>query len=357
MSTIIIGGGQAGLVTGYHLQQLGEEFEILEASDRIGQSWRARWDSLRLFTPARYDGLDGMKMDLPKHTAPTKDEMAAYLEAYAERFALPVRTGARVERIARDGERFVVETSDGARVGDNVVVATGAFQVPRVPAFATNLDPQIRQLHSSDYKRPSQLQPGAVLVVGVGNSGADICIDVAETHETWLAGKEHGHVPFRIDSFKARFLIPIVRFVGQHVLSLGTPIGRKARAKFHGPPLVRVKPKDIVAAGVHRVGRVTGVRDGLPELEDGTVLDVANVIWCTGFGRDYSWLEPRALGSDGEPLHERGVSTTVPGLYFVGLPFQYSATSETLPGMSRDARYVARAIMRVSPKARALVGA
>jgi putative flavoprotein involved in K+ transport len=344
--TIIIGGGQAGLATGYYLKQLGRPFVILDASERIGDSWRKRWDSLRLFTPARYSSLPGVRQPGPAWSFPTKDQMADYLEAYAARFALPVRTGVRVDRLTHTGDRFVVAAGEQRFEADSVVVAMASWQRPRVPALARELDPAIVQLHSSDYRNPSQLRDGGVLVVGAGNSGAEIALELAARHPIWLAGRDTGHVPIRIDSLAARFVVPVLlRLVFHRLLSLSTPMGRKARPKVlaHGMGLVRVKPKDLAAAGVQRVPRVAGVRGGRPELEDGRVLDVANVVWCTGFEPGFSWIDLPVLAGD-EPVHERGVVAAAPGLYFVGLTFLYALSSAQIHGMVRDAEFVVRAI-------------
>jgi putative flavoprotein involved in K+ transport len=344
--TIIVGGSQAGLSVAYHLQRCGRPFLILEANDRVGDAWRSRWDSLRLFTPAKIDGLDGMRFPASGNHKPTKDEMAHYLDAYAARFEFPVRTGVRVSHVSKDDGRFVVEAGGKRLEADNVVVATGSCQVPCVPPYARNLDPGIVQLHSSRYRNPSQLQPGGVLVVGVGNSGAEIAVEVARTHPTWLAGKERGHVPFDIDGFSARFLVYGLRIAEHHVLSRGNPIGRRVTPPLvaRGKPLVRVKPKQIVAAGITRVPRLAGVRDGLPLLEDGRTVDVRTVVWCTGFRLDFSWIDPPVFDDAGAPRHERGIIPNEPGLYFMGLPFQYAATSELVPGVGRDAAYLARHI-------------
>ena len=344
VETVIVGGGQAGLATGYFLKREGRPAVILDANERVGDAWRTRWDSLRLFTTARYDGLPGFRFPAPGWSFPTKDEMANYLESYAERFALDVRTGSHVQALARQGDRFVLTTARGRIEADNVVVATGAHRVPRRPSFAGELDPSIVQLHSSEYRRPSQLQEGGVLLVGAGNSGADIALEVVRDHETWLSGRDTGRIPVRIER-SGKYAFVVVRFLFHHVLTIRTPMGRKTREKFlsKGDPLVRVKPKDLLAAGIERVARVAGVREGKPLLEDGRVIDAANVIWCTGFRSDYTWIDLPVLGNDGEPLHERGV-TTEPGLYFIGLPFQYSASSQVLPGIGRDHAYVAKRI-------------
>ena len=179
--TIVIGGGQAGLSVGYWLTRMGVPFLILDASARIGDTWRGRWDSLRLFTPARFDGLAGMPFPAHPEYFPTKDEMADYLEAYAARFALPVRSGTRVDRVTREGGRFVVRAGATRFEADNVVVAMASYQEPRVPAFAAELDPSIVQLHSADYRNPSQMAEGDVLLVGAGNSGAEIAFELMPT--------------------------------------------------------------------------------------------------------------------------------------------------------------------------------
>jgi putative flavoprotein involved in K+ transport len=353
--TVIIGGGQAGLATGYQLGKLGRSFVILDANDRVGDAWRKRWDSLRLFTPARFSHLPGMKFPAPAWTFPTKDEMADYLETYASRFGLAVRTRVRVEGIVREGDRLVVTAGDRRFEADQVVVASGAFQTPKIPAFARELDPGIVQMHSSEYRNPSQLREGSVLLVGVGNSGAEIAYEVANTHRTWLSGKEAGQIPIRHGSFASRYFFRVFRFVGQHVLTLGTPIGRKAipKLKTKAAPLIRRRKKDLAAAGIERLPRVIGIRDGLPLLEDGRVFAVENVIWCTGFRHEFSWIDLPAFGEDGQPVHERGVATKEPGLYFVGLEFQYSFGSDALPSRSRDAKFVAKHIAAHRLNARA----
>ncbi|HEY1390829.1 MAG TPA: NAD(P)/FAD-dependent oxidoreductase [Ktedonobacterales bacterium] len=351
--TIVIGGGQAGLASGYYLKRHQRDFVILDANERIGDSWRQRWDSLHLFTYARYDGLAGMPFPAPANSFPTKDAMADYLEAYAARFALPVRTGVRVDGLAREEGRFVVTAGDLRFMADHVVVAMGNDQQPRVPTYAGELDSGIVQLHSSAYRNPSQLQDGGVLIVGAGNSGAEIAMEVARSHPTWLSGRHVGHVPFRIEGFGAKLIgtYLVIRVGFHHVLTVDTPIGRKVRAKFKsgGNPLVRTKPKDLVAAGVERVPRTAGVRDGLPVLVDGRILDVTNVIWSTGYHPGFSWIKLPILNGD-EPLHERGIVTKEPGLYFVGLEFLYAASSATVQGVSRDAERVVRAITMETSK-------
>jgi putative flavoprotein involved in K+ transport len=345
-NTIVIGGGQAGLATGYYLKQHKQDFVILDENERTGDSWRKRWDSLRLFTPARFDGLPGMPYPASAYAFPAKDEMADYLQAYAARFELPVQTGVRVDRLSRN-DRYTIAAGDLRFEADNVVVAMSNWQKPRVPAFAWELDPGIVQLHSSEYRNPSQLRDGDVLIVGAGNSGAEIALEAARNHRVWLSGRDTGHLPFEIGGVAYRlFLARLVgRVLFHHLLTLKTPIGQKARTKLlsHGQPLVRTKPKDLIAAGVQRVPRTTGARDGLPMLEDGQVLDVANVIWSTGFHPGFSWIDLPGFMEQG-PMHKRGIAVGEPGLYFVGLSFLFAVSSSMIHGVGRDAEYVARAI-------------
>jgi putative flavoprotein involved in K+ transport len=350
--TVVIGAGQAGLSVGHHLARHNRSFVILEANDRVGDNWRQRFDSLRLYSPARFSGLPGWPMPLDRWAYPTKDEMADYLEAYARRFELPVITGAGVDSLRREGDRYVIRSGAHHFLADNVVVASGTFQEPIVPEFASELDPAIRQMHSSDYRNPTQLLDGPVLVVGCSHSGADIALEVARTHPTVLSGKAHGQVPFDIEGRAARFIFPVLFFLWTRVLTMRTPIGRKLRPKIRsgGGPLLRVKRHHLDAAGVERTdARVAGVRDGRPLLDDGRVLDVANVVWCTGFGKDVSWIDIPVTGEDGWPEQERGVVESSPGLYFVGLPFLYAFASMLVGGVGRDAAVVADHIAAREP--------
>jgi putative flavoprotein involved in K+ transport len=341
--TVIVGGGQAGLATGYHLARLGRSFVILDAGTRVGDPWRGRWDSLRLYTPARYSGLPGWPFPGDPFHYPARDEVADYLEAYAARFELPVRPGIRVDRLSRQGDRFLVTAGDRRFEAANVVVAAGAYHHPRVPGFAAELDPAIRQLHSSAYRRPDQLRDGGVLVVGAGNSGAEIALELSASHPIWLSGRHPGNEPARAGSRFDRVATPAIWFAFSRVLSVDNPVGRRLRPKLltAAAPLARVRRRDLAAAGVERVPRTVGARDGLPLLEDGRVLEVANVVWCTGFRHDFGWIDLPVFDDDGEPRHDRGVVADQPGLYFVGLFFLSSVTSALVGGVGRDAGHVA----------------
>ena len=354
IETLIIGAGQAGLSTGYHLQRRGRPFLIVDGADRVGDNWRHQWDTLRLYTPAKYDGLPGLPFpaDDPWHF-PGKDEVAAYLEQYALHFDLPVRMSTRIDRLqARPDGGFVATIGADTITCDNVVVATGTFgRTPLVPAFAGDLDPGIRQLHSSEYRRPDQLAPGTVLVVGGSHSGMDIAYESAETHDTILCGRDCGQIPVRLESRRAHVVLPVIRFMFRHVLTRRTPMGRKEmpEVRFHGGPSLRIKRQDLESRGVERVtSRVVGVKGGRPLLDDGRVVDAGTVVWCTGFQQRFEWIELPVFGDDGWPVEYRGVVDDAPGLYFCGLSFQFAFASMVFMGVGRDADFVASRIVERS---------
>ena len=337
--TVIIGGGQAGLVMGYHLQQAGERFVILDAQPRIGDTWRNRWDSLRLFSFPKYSSLPGWR--IPVSSFPTHNEMADYLEAYAHRFNLPVRSGVRATGLSRNGDGFRLWTTHGELQCDRVVIAAGGFQIPIVPDFASELTPEIGQLHSSAYRNPEQLE-GKVLVVGAGNSGAEIALEAVRSgHPTWLSGRHPGQVPFRLETRRARFLVPIVMFAFRRVLTLDTPMGRKLQqpAIEHGTPLVRTKSSDLEAAGVQRVGPYRrrarrppghGGRRRAGPAHRGVVHGIP-----AGLQLDRPSGDRRI-----RPPHHGPRCLPETGLYFIGLEFQYAAASATIQGLDQDARYL-----------------
>lgn len=348
VDTVVVGGGQAGLATGYHLKRLGVDHVILDENDEIGAAWRSRWESLRLFTPGRYNRLPGMEYPGPPNSHPGKDDIADYLTEYAAQFELPVKTGVKVNQIVADADHYVVETANERIRADNVVVATGAFHNPRIPDFADSLNPGIVQMHSFDYRRPSQIQEGAVLVVGAGQSGAEIALDLVGHHQVWLSGEDHGEEPARPGSAADRLFAPIMVFAATKVINVANPIGRKVRDHFlyppRGIPRAGGTRKRILEAGIEWVGRTSGAKDGRPMLEDGRVLDVANVIWSTGFVADYGWIDLPVFDNYGYPIHERGVVASQPGLYFMGLLFQRTLGSALIVGVGRDAEYIASAI-------------
>lgn len=341
--TVVIGAGQAGLAVGHHLAAHDADFVIVSDEARVGDNWRRRWDSLRLFTPARHSGLPGMPFPAPNQHLPDKDEVAEYLERYADRFDLPIRLATRVRRISCDGARYQVSVLGSSSIieADSLVVATGAFQQPRVPAVASQLHANLRQLHSSEYHNPFELPDGPVLVAGAGNSGAQIALELARHRKVWLAGRDTGHLPRRLlgrDFFEWTW--PLMRHA-----TASTPIGRRMRARVHrGDPLIGIPERVLRQSGVERVGKVDEVRNGLPVCA-GTVVDPAVVIWCTGFRPDYSWIDLPVFGPDGHPRHTRGVAADAPGLYFVGLRFQHRLNSTLIGGVGDDAAYVTARVL------------
>lgn len=348
IDTVVIGGGQAGLVTGYYLQKLGLDHVILDENEEIGATWRNRWDSLRLFTPGRYSSLPGMSYPGDPRSHPGKDDVADYLTTYAERFDLPVRHGIEVERVTADGDGYVVEAGNERILAHNVVVATGAFHHPRIPDFAASLRPSIDQMHSFDYRGPSQVQDGPVLVVGAGQSGAEIALDLAEDHEVWISGRDRGEEPAVRGSVLERIIAPLMVFAATKVVNVANPIGRKVRDKFLHPPRGIPRAggmrKLLHQADVEWVGRTEGTVDGYPRMEDGRVLEVANVIWATGYVPRYDWIELPIFDEYHYPIHDRGVVESHPGLYFMGLLFQRTLSSALIFGMGKDAEYVANHI-------------
>jgi putative flavoprotein involved in K+ transport len=341
---LIVGAGQAGLAAGYHLKRRGRSFVIVDRNQRIGDSWRQRWDSLKLYSPASRDGLPGMRFPAPASSYPTRSEMADYLEAYAARFELPVRNGIAVDALTKEEGRYVAR-ADGLRIeAENVVVAAGVFQRPHVPDLAQEIDPALTQLHSSEYRNLAQLQPGGVLVVGASHSGSDVAFEAAAKHTVILSGRDTGQLPAPIETRRGRLLFRGLFFAGTHVLTVDTPFGRKMRPHIRhgGAPLLRYRRPELRAAGVERIlARTVGVQDGLPMLEDGRVLDVMNVVWCTGFRPDFSWIHfPIEVADDGYPVQYRGAASASPGLYFVGLPFLHSFASMLIGGAGRDAERV-----------------
>jgi putative flavoprotein involved in K+ transport len=360
IETVIIGAGQAGLATGYHLRRRGRPFVILDAGSRVGDNWRRQWDTLKLYSPAQYDGLPGLPFPAERWSFPGKDEVGDYLEDYARTFELPVRLETRVTALDADGHGYRVTTDSGTWLCDNVVVATGTFgRTPHLPEVARQIDPGVLQLHSSEYRRPGQLRDGPVLVVGASHSGSDIAYELAASRPTILAGRDCGQIPPRLESPAMHVLFPVLLLAWRHVLTRRTPMGRKemAQVRHHGGPMLRVKRADLEARGVERVtSRVEEVRDGMPVV-GGTPREVASVVWATGFRQVFDWIHLPVFGADGWPREVRGVVDEAEGLFFCGLSFQYSFSSMLLPGVGRDADVVAGRVAARSGRATALTAA
>lgn len=336
--TIVIGGSQAGLAAGRELSRRDVDFVILDAEARVGNAWRRRWDSLRLFTPASRSGLPDMPFPAPSSHLPDKDEVADYLERYADWFELPVHSGVRVESVRWDGTRYQVRAGRSVFEANNVVVATGPLSRPFIPPVASQLSRSIHQLHSSEYHNLFKLPDGPVLVVGAGNSGAQIALELSQVRKVWLAGRSTGSLPRRIlgrDLFD--WIVPLM-----NVATLDTRMGRALRRQVRngGDSLIGFSERELRQAGVTLTGRLENVRGGLP-LIDGSVLNPTNVLWCTGFVPDYSWIQMNIFDAQGLPVHQRGVVDGAPGLYFLGLRFQYRMNSSLLGGVGADAEFVA----------------
>ncbi|MFI5282125.1 MAG: flavin-containing monooxygenase [Candidatus Dormibacterales bacterium] len=349
VDAVVIGAGQAGLSSAYELARRGVSLVVLEAGGQVGNQWRSRWDSLRLFTPARFDGLPGSKFPAPADSFPDKNQLADYLEAYGREHHLPIRTGVRALSLERSGDGYRLETSAGAVAARHVVVATG-YQGPKIPTLAADIKPEIRQLHASGYKNASQLS-GDVLVVGAGTSGVEIAIEAAGAgHKTVLAGRGTGAIPPIFYAFEGKFFW----FYANKIASVGTPMGRRMKplVLHHGAPLIRVTMREALAAGVERAPRVTAVDAGLPVCDGGRRLQPETIVWCTGFARDYSWIRFPVVGADGYPTHVAGVADGEKGLYFMGLPFQTRLASGLIGGQGPDATFVAETIAKRLAEAR-----
>jgi putative flavoprotein involved in K+ transport len=336
---VVVGGGQAGLSIGYFLARQGRRFVILEAADSIGAAWRTRWDSLRLFTPRRYSALAGLAFPGEPDGYPTRDDVIAYLEQYAATFELPVEVDSAVRSLTTADGTFVVRLDDRQLEADQVVVATGPFQVPDVPSLARELAPEIFQTHSTGYARPGDVPEGTVLVVGGGNTGYQIAKELSATHTVHLAvGSRQKPLPQKLlgrDLFWWLTKTGLIRKtadsrIGRRLQQSDTLIGsspRRLRRRFG----IDVKPRVVAATG----RTIT--------FADGSALDVDAVIWATGFRSDYSWIEPSVLGSDGRVRHRRGV-TDEPGLYFLGLSWQHTRGSALVGWVKDDAEFIAAQI-------------
>lgn len=349
VETLIIGAGQAGLSTAYHLRRRGRECLVVDGHARVGDEWRERYDSLRLFTPAHASSLDGLDFPGDPWAFPSKDEMADYLELYALTHELPVRLRTRVRRVTKGEGRFVAELAgpEGHRITcDSVVLATGTFgEKPALPPFATQVAPTIHQVHASRYHGPADLPPGPALVVGASHSGLDIAFELGASRPTTLVGPDRGNLPLEWGTRRMRAAFPVIEFAFRHVLTRRTPMGRKMleTMRHHGAPQLRVKAHHLAERGVEWVeDHVDGVSpEGLPRLADGRTFDVASIVWATGFRQDHTWVDLPLTIENGWPVEYRGVVAGVPGLYFCGLAFQYAFSSGEMMGVGRDAAYLA----------------
>lgn len=347
LDVIIVGGGQAGLAIGYFLAKRGLRFLILEAADELGAVWRARWDSLKLFTPARYSGLPGLPFPGDPDSYPGRDEVASYLAEYGRHFALPIVPSSRVRSVRRAEDRYRVELEDRSYTAAQVVIATGPFQVPFVPPIADDLDQGVIQLHSTRYRAPEDLPGGPVLVVGGGNTGFQIAQELSATREVHLSiGSRQTPFPQRI---LGRDLFWYLDKTGVIRKSTDTRIGQRLRGR---DTLIGSNPRTLRKRhGVRLHKRAVGASGRTVRFNDGTGLDVGGVIWATGFRNDHSWIDAPIFDDQGRPVHRRGV-TDSPGLYFLGLSWQYTRGSALIGLVGEDARYIADQI-EINPALRA----
>jgi putative flavoprotein involved in K+ transport len=335
---VVIGGGQAGLAIGHLLAQQGRRFTILEAAGEPAAAWRTRWDSLKLFTPVRYDGLPGLTFPGDPDSYPGRDDVVAYLTDYAQRFELPVELNSRVQSVRpRDGG-FLVELADRTYEADQVVVATGPFQVPFTPAMAADLGSEVAQLHSTDYRSPDGLPPGAALVVGGGNTGFQIAAELAQSREVHLAvGARQTPLPQRILGRDLFRYLEATRLMNKTVTSR---IGQRMKDR---ETLIGSSPRRARRQGIRMRPRATGAHGSAVTFADGSEATVAAVVWATGFRLDHSFVELPVFDARGEVEHRRGV-TEVPGLYFLGLPWQHTRGSALLGWVKDDAEFIAQRI-------------
>lgn len=335
---VVIGGGQAGLAMGHFLARQGRRFVVLEAGEGVGSAWRTRWDSLRLFTSRRYDALPGLAFPGDPDGYPTRDEVLSYLQRYAATFELPIEPNARVRSLRREDGRFAVELDDRTLEADQVVVATGPFQVANVPPLAGDLAPEVTQLHSTEYRRPESVPEGTVLVVGGGNTGYQIAQELSATGSVHLAvGSRQTPLPQRV---LGRDLFWWLTKTGLLATTVESRLGRRLRDR---DTLIGSSPRALRRHGVTIRPRVVGAIGRTVRFADGTELDVDAVVWATGFRPDYSWLDLPVVDARGQIRHRRGV-TDVPGLYFLGLSWQHTRGSALLGWVADDAAFIASEI-------------
>jgi putative flavoprotein involved in K+ transport len=341
---VVVGGGQAALAIGYLLAREGRRFTILEAAAAPAVAWRTRWDSLRLFTPVRYDSLPGRPFPGDPDAYPGRDDVVAYLTDYARDFELPVELNSTVRAVRRGEHGHLVELDDRTYEADHVVLATGPFQIPRVPAGAERLDPGIVQCHSSAYRTPDDVPAGRVLVVGGGNSGFQIAEELSRTHEVHLSvGARQTPLPQRI---AGRDLFRYLEATGLMGKTADSRIGRRMRSR---ETLIGSSPRAARRRhGIRLHGRSVDMSGREVTFSDGVRLEPSTVIWATGFGLDHSWIDEPVFDAKGDLVHERGV-TASPGLYFLGLPWQHTRGSALLGWVKDDAQHIARQIAAAPP--------
>jgi putative flavoprotein involved in K+ transport len=335
LDVAVVGGGQAGLAMGYYLRERGLRFVIFERGDSIAPAWRERWDSLTLFTPRRYSALPGLPFAGDPDGYPTRDEVIAYLECYAETFELPIELNREVHGLSQEGRRFVLEMEGRRATADQVVVATGPFQTPFVPKLAQDVDLGLWQAHSTGYRKPADVPEGTVLVVGGGNTGFQVAKELSATHKVVLSvGSKQKPLPQRIAGRDLFWWLTKTRLLSKTVESR---LGSKLQYR---DTLIGSSPRELTRRyGVEMKARATGATGRRVHFEDGSELEVDAVIWATGYRPDLSWIDLPILGSNGRLRHRRGV-TDVPGLYFLGLTWQWTRGSALIGWVKDDAAFL-----------------
>jgi putative flavoprotein involved in K+ transport len=333
---VVVGGGQAGLAIGFHLAKRRVDFTILEAAPEPGAVWRQRWDSLKLFTSARYDSLPGMEFPGDPDRYPTRDEVAEYLTDYVRRFDLPLELGSRARAVRRIDDGYAVQLDDRSYHAHQVVIATGPFQTPFIPAIAEDVGDEVVQMHSTRYRSPESLPRGRALVVGGGNTGFQIAEELSASREVHLSiGSRQTPLPQRI---LGRDLFWYLEATGLIRKTVDSRIGRRMAGR---DTLIGSTPRGLRRKhGVELHGRAVGAHGSTVRFEDGTELDVAAIVWATGFRLDHSFVDVPVFDSAGGVEHDRGV-TAAPGLYFLGLSWQHTRGSALLGWVEEDAEYIA----------------
>jgi putative flavoprotein involved in K+ transport len=342
---VVVGAGQAGLAMGYFLKRQGRRFLIVETGS-IGSAWRERWESLVLFTPRRYSALPGLPFPGDPDGYPTRDEVVAYLEEYAETFDLPIRQQTPVGSLVEEDRRFVLEV-DGTVTADQVVVATGPFQTPYVPEVAERLAAEVFQTHATGYQKPADVPEGTVLVVGGGNTGFQIAKELSSTHNVRLAvGSRQTPLPQRLLGRDLFWWLTKSRLFNTTAESR---LGRRLSTR---ETLIGSSPRELRRRyGVELKPRVVDANGRIVRFQDGSELEVVAVIWATGYRPDYSWIHLPILDERGRLRHRRGV-TDVAGLYFLGLTWQHTRGSALIGWVKDDAAFIAEKIAKSQERPR-----
>lgn len=346
LDVLIIGAGQAGLALAYELRSTRLDYLLVEEHQRIGNSWRSRYDSLTLFTPRAYSALPGFALSGDQEGYATRDEFADYLEAYAKHFQFPIRLGTKVEKLQKTKDKFHAEVESGDPLSSRIVViATGPFQLPRLPALADQISQDVPQFTAANYKNPSQLPAGTILIVGDGATGRDIANELSSTHRVVLAtGRPRRLLPEKLLGRSTWWWLDKLGILR---LPSDTLIGGYLRKADPFP--ARGRDFDSLRRkGVLIRKYVTDLKGQRVQFADSEGDTFDSVIWATGYRDDTDWvLIPEATNADGSFAHREGISP-IPNLYFIGRPWQRSRASALIPGVGVDAQSLKQKIVQAS---------